>query len=148
MYSDSLCQMIRLKLTTRALRSIKKAGGLDNYVATTRHELIGLEGMRLRLAIRHQAEKNAEMQKAKEKAGLSQSPEGQKELEHQEQKELLREHRATLKQLQTGSKPALDIARLTREQAAKALGLSGLASAQQTIEYLESKRQALAAAGA
>lgn len=67
------------------------------------------------------------MQREKEKAELSQSPEGQGELEHQEQEELLREHRATLKRLQTGFKPTLGFARSTREQAAKALGLSGLA---------------------
>lgn len=138
--------MVRLKITTRALRSIKKAGGLDNYLAKTRHELIGLEGMRLRLAIRKHAERNTESQKAQEKAELSQTPEGQETLLQREQQELLRVHRQTVRQLQKGPGPTLDFARTTRELAAKALGLSGLASAQQTIEHLESRRRALATA--
>ncbi|KAF8635692.1 hypothetical protein AX15_000317 [Amanita polypyramis BW_CC] len=144
--SETLGKMIRLKLTARALRSIKKAGGLDGYVTNTRHELLGLEGMRLRLAIREQARKNAEVARLKETVELSQSPEGLEILEQRKNEELLREQRATLKQIQKGVGPTLGFARSAREQAAKALGLSGLASAQQTIEYLETKRQALATA--
>ncbi|KAM6501150.1 50S ribosomal protein L24 [Amanita muscaria] len=143
-YSETFDQMVRLKITTRALRSIKKAGGLDNYLAKTRHELIGLEGMRLRLAIRKHAERNTENQKAQEKAELSRTPEGQETLLQREQQELLRVHQQTVRQLQKG--PTLGFARTTRELAAKALGLSGLASAQQTIEHLESRRRALATA--
>ncbi|KAF8639228.1 hypothetical protein AX17_001713 [Amanita inopinata Kibby_2008] len=146
LYSETLSQMVRLKVTTRALRSVKKAGGLDAYVANTRHELIGLEGLRLRLKIRGQAQKNAEEQEVKERLELSQTPEGQNILEKERKQELLRERRAVAKRVQKGFEPTLDVARATREQAAKALGLSGLASAQQTIQYLETRRQGLASA--
>ncbi|KAK2460817.1 hypothetical protein APHAL10511_007287 [Amanita phalloides] len=148
LYSETLSGTVRLKLTARALRSIKKAGGLDSYVLNTRHELIGLEGMRLRLAVRDQAEKNSEAQKLKEAAGLSKSLEGQKTLEQQKKDRLVQEHRDSLERLQRNVKPTLGFARSMREQAAKVLGLSGLASAQQTVEYLEARRQQLAAAQA
>ncbi|VDB96696.1 unnamed protein product [Peniophora sp. CBMAI 1063] len=53
LFSDTLNKHVHVKLTTTALKTIKKyPGGLDEYVASTRHELLGHEGMRLRLAIR------------------------------------------------------------------------------------------------
>jgi large subunit ribosomal protein L28 len=36
-YSETLDEMIRFHLTTSALRSIDKAGGLDNYLLTSKH---------------------------------------------------------------------------------------------------------------
>ena len=36
-YSEILDEMIKFNLTTSALRSIDKAGGLDNYLLTTRY---------------------------------------------------------------------------------------------------------------
>ena len=36
-YSETLDQMLRFHMTTATLRSIDKAGGLDNYLLTTKH---------------------------------------------------------------------------------------------------------------
>jgi large subunit ribosomal protein L28 len=36
-YSEILDEMVRFHLTTSALRSIDKAGGLDNYLLTSKH---------------------------------------------------------------------------------------------------------------
>lgn len=69
-YSEVLDEMVRFHLTTSALRSIDKAGGLDNYILTSNHVTSG-EG----LAVKHrilnklnyeerQNAKNAEHQEA------------------------------------------------------------------------------------
>ncbi|TFK66156.1 mitochondrial 50S ribosomal protein L28-like protein, partial [Pluteus cervinus] len=52
LFSETLGANVRLKVTTRALKTVKKHGGLDNYVAQTRSDLLGQEGMRLRLLLR------------------------------------------------------------------------------------------------
>jgi hypothetical protein len=83
--------------------------------------------MRLRLALRDQAQKNADAQQLKEAAELSQSVEGQQILEQRKAEQISREHRETLKWLYDGAQPSPGLARSAREQAAKALGLSGLA---------------------
>ena len=43
-YSEVLDEMIKFHLTTSALRSIDKAGGLDNYLLTSKHVQSG-EGL-------------------------------------------------------------------------------------------------------
>jgi large subunit ribosomal protein L28 len=43
-YSEILKEMIRFHLTTSSLRSIDKAGGLDNYLLTSKHVTSG-EGL-------------------------------------------------------------------------------------------------------
>ena len=83
--------------------------------------------MRLRLALRDQAQKNAEAQQLEEAVELAQSVEGQHILEQRKKEQVYREHRETLKWLYDGAQPSLGLARSAREQAAKALGLSGLA---------------------
>ncbi|KAF9531102.1 mitochondrial 50S ribosomal protein L28-like protein, partial [Crepidotus variabilis] len=49
--SEILDSLIRVKLTTRALRTIKKKGGLDTYLKTTSSDILGDTGMRLRLRV-------------------------------------------------------------------------------------------------
>lgn len=44
-YSEILDEMVRFHITTSALRSIDKAGGLDNYLLTSRHVTSG-EGLK------------------------------------------------------------------------------------------------------
>lgn len=44
-YSEILDEMIPFHLTTSALRSIDKAGGLDNYLLTSRHVASSEEGL-------------------------------------------------------------------------------------------------------
>eukprot|EP00978_Attheya_sp_CCMP212_P020093 scaffold57136_cov47-Attheya_sp.AAC.3 len=49
-YSEVLDEMVRFHLTTSALRSIDKAGGLDNYILTSRHVKEG-EGKAMKIRI-------------------------------------------------------------------------------------------------
>jgi len=58
-----------VKLTTRALKTIRKHGGIDQYVLKTKSDLLGWEGMRLRIAVRE-----AQERKALEAEALSSSP--------------------------------------------------------------------------
>ncbi len=76
LYSDALGETVRVKLSTRALRTIRKVrclslishitsrrmylvqyGGIDQYVLNTKSDLLGWEGMRLRVAVREAQEK-------------------------------------------------------------------------------------------
>ncbi|KAG5734034.1 hypothetical protein E4T56_gene5205 [Termitomyces sp. T112] len=50
--SEALGEDVRVKVTTRALRTIKKHGGIDNYVEKSSAKVLGHEGLRLRLKIR------------------------------------------------------------------------------------------------
>ncbi|KAG2095714.1 uncharacterized protein F5147DRAFT_717951 [Suillus discolor] len=50
--SDALGRDLKVKLTTRALKSINKHGGVDNYLLRTKPDLLGMEGMRLRILVR------------------------------------------------------------------------------------------------
>ncbi|KAG2347251.1 hypothetical protein BDR05DRAFT_906039 [Suillus weaverae] len=52
--SDALGHDVKVKLTTRALKSINKHGGVDNYLLRTKPDLLGIEGMRLRILVREQ----------------------------------------------------------------------------------------------
>ncbi|KAF9011705.1 hypothetical protein BDQ17DRAFT_1232897 [Cyathus striatus] len=78
--SETLDQEFKLKVTTRALKTIKKNGGLDNYVKNTRHELLGDEGMRLRLLIKDAAEQKKQERKH---VGLHEALSSQKQLDLQ-----------------------------------------------------------------
>jgi len=69
--------LIRVKLTTRAMKTIKKKGGLDNYLKTSSPEVLGYEGMRLRSIIREEelkkkkrSPKNFEVISASERKSL------------------------------------------------------------------------------
>ncbi|KAF8477717.1 mitochondrial 50S ribosomal protein L28-like protein [Russula ochroleuca] len=59
LFSDALGQMVRVKLSTRALKTIRKCGGIDQYVLGTKSDLLGWEGMRLRVAVREAQERRA-----------------------------------------------------------------------------------------
>lgn len=73
LYSDALGETVRVKVTTRALKTIRKVrrspsrrvsmsisfvqyGGIDQYVLNTKSDLLGWEGMRLRVAVREAQE--------------------------------------------------------------------------------------------
>ncbi|KAG6830975.1 hypothetical protein H0H87_006626 [Tephrocybe sp. NHM501043] len=53
--SETLGEDVRVKLTTRALKTIKKYGGIDNYVEKSSAKILGHEGIRIRLQIREHA---------------------------------------------------------------------------------------------
>ncbi|KZV95985.1 hypothetical protein EXIGLDRAFT_671558 [Exidia glandulosa HHB12029] len=59
LYSRVMGEWIKLTLTTRALRCIDKAGGLDEYIMNTKSDLLGWEGMRLRVMLRERMKENA-----------------------------------------------------------------------------------------
>ncbi|KAI0342242.1 hypothetical protein BDW22DRAFT_1357542 [Trametopsis cervina] len=56
LFSDALQKKILLKVTARALRTIKKHGSLDEYVLRTKPDLLGWEGMRIRMAVKEARE--------------------------------------------------------------------------------------------
>lgn len=62
-YSEVLDEMVRFHITTSALRSIDKAGGLDNYLLTSKHIASG-EGLAVKKRIVNQL-KYEKRQKAK-----------------------------------------------------------------------------------
>jgi large subunit ribosomal protein L28 len=88
LHSEVLGENVKVKLTTRALKTIKKVrfnvcpftqqfltgsvpvqyGGLDNYLLNTKTDLLGQEGMRLRVMVREkrnlEALENAEVPRA------------------------------------------------------------------------------------
>lgn len=54
LYSAALCRWVRLKITVRALRTIDKVGGLDNYLlggTAARLKELGEHGWKLRWAV-------------------------------------------------------------------------------------------------
>ncbi|KAJ4482320.1 hypothetical protein J3R30DRAFT_3285629 [Lentinula aciculospora] len=51
-FSDSLNENVRVKVTTRALKTIKKHNGIDNYVLNMPTKTLGWEGMRIRLMVK------------------------------------------------------------------------------------------------
>ncbi|KAI0251505.1 mitochondrial 50S ribosomal protein L28-like protein [Lactifluus subvellereus] len=59
LFSDVLSEKVRVKLSTRALKTIRKYGGIDQYVLNTKSALLGWEGMRLRIAVRDAQERKA-----------------------------------------------------------------------------------------
>ena len=68
-YSEILDEMVRFHLTTSALRSIDKAGGLDNYLLTSKHVVEG-EGKVIKRRILN---KLKQLEKANNAAGVETS---------------------------------------------------------------------------
>ena len=60
-YSEVLDEMIRFHLTTSTLRSIDKAGGLDNYLLTSKHVTSG-EGLAAKKRVMNRLKYNARME--------------------------------------------------------------------------------------
>ena len=58
--SETLDEMVRFHLTTSALRSIDKAGGLDNYLLTSKHVTSG-EGLEVKDRILEKMKLNEEL---------------------------------------------------------------------------------------
>jgi len=52
MLSDALGQAVRLKLSTRAIRTIEKNGGIDAYLLTTSNAKLTEEGLKLKRRIK------------------------------------------------------------------------------------------------
>lgn len=141
LFSGTLGETVRVKVTTRALKTIKKHGGLDNYVSKTRADILGWEGMRIRLMVREHAER-----KAMGQIGGNKVADGETTADPTiDAKAKKREKRIALRELTAlrWSKPTLDSAREDRLKAMAALNLDSLPSAKQTIRFLKDRRQSL-----
>lgn len=68
LYSEMLGSMIKTKVTTRALKTIDKHGGLDGYLLNARIDSLGLEGLRLREKVLNVKERELTLRKAGETA--------------------------------------------------------------------------------
>ncbi|GLB38318.1 putative ribosomal L28 family protein [Lyophyllum shimeji] len=147
LFSETLGEQLRVKLTTRALRTIKKHGGLDNYVEKTSAKILGWEGMRIRLKLREHAEASTSTTTA------TKTPTTESGSEASSSKvtpvvsagKALRQKlraRAELKRV-AEVQPTGWSARQAREKAMKALGLDSLPSARKTIAYLKQQQNDL-----
>ena len=68
-YSETLDEMIRFHLTAATLRSIDKAGGLDNYLLTSKHVKKG-EGMAVKQQILRKLRDNGKAEHSNEEESL------------------------------------------------------------------------------
>ncbi|HLS68211.1 MAG TPA: 50S ribosomal protein L28 [Kiloniellales bacterium] len=59
LYSDSLKRMVRLRLSTAAIRTIERKGGLDAFLLGTNRSKLGLEAQRLRRQVARATERQA-----------------------------------------------------------------------------------------
>ncbi|TIB74807.1 hypothetical protein E3Q22_00025 [Wallemia mellicola] len=51
LFSDSLQDFVKMKVSTKALRSIDRMGGLDNYLMKSSDDKLGLYGRALRRSV-------------------------------------------------------------------------------------------------
>ncbi|KAJ7460924.1 hypothetical protein B0H11DRAFT_2286019 [Mycena galericulata] len=139
LFSDTLQSHVRVKLTTTALKTIKKKGGIDNYVMQTGADLLGWRGMQIRLLICEGQKKNPAIAtkdtgKAVESAGVKPARSKMAPL-----RATAPDPNHTLKALQN-PRIASSFVRFTRRMAAKALGTTGFASAKDTIQYMKQQK--------
>ncbi|KAJ7090362.1 hypothetical protein B0H15DRAFT_261743 [Mycena belliarum] len=138
-FSDTLQSHIQVKVTTTALKTIKKKGGIDNYVLQTKADLLGWKGMQMRLMVREGQKNNADTPKEADKA--TPEPPRRKQARSKMAPLLAAESdpASTLKALDS-AKVSSSFVRYTRRMAAKALGKTGFASAAETIQYMKKQK--------
>lgn len=56
LFSEKLSRFVEVKVTARALRTVDKYGGLDNYLLMSKDTALGAKGMRLRMEIKQKLE--------------------------------------------------------------------------------------------
>ncbi|KAJ7491209.1 hypothetical protein FB451DRAFT_1080109 [Mycena latifolia] len=137
-FSDTLQSHVQVKVTTSALKTIKKKGGIDNYVLQTKADLLGWKGMQIRLMVREGQKRNADMVKETAEPAV----EKRKRARPSKMAPLQAPNSdpaATLKVLEN-PRSASKFVRYTRRMAAKALGLTGFASAEDTIKYMKQQK--------
>lgn len=78
-YSETLDEMVRFHLTTSALRSIDKAGGLDNYLLTSKYVTEG-EGLVVKQRILKKMAKDAKKKEKAEEMAAAGEEEGKKSI--------------------------------------------------------------------
>ncbi|CAK5279455.1 unnamed protein product [Mycena citricolor] len=122
LFSESMQDFVRVKLTTAAL---KTKGGIDNYVIQTGSETLGFKGMQIRQRVRDAQARNAESEAAAQASTSKPAP---------------TPSRAATFDPMESRRSALKFVRHTRRLAAKALGLTGFASAKDTINYMKEQK--------
>ncbi|KAJ6546952.1 hypothetical protein B0H19DRAFT_1163179 [Mycena capillaripes] len=135
LFSETLQSHVRVKVTTAALKTIKKKGGVDNYVMQTSADLLGWKGMQLRVTLREAQKNNATI--ATDAPAPVQS--AAKPARSSKKALLPTEPTSALKTLESNRK-ASKFVRYNRRMAAKALGKSGFASAEETIKYMKQQK--------
>ncbi|KAF7289501.1 Mitochondrial 50S ribosomal protein [Mycena chlorophos] len=122
-FFESLQSFLPVKVTTAALKTIKKAGikgGIDNYVLQTHSETLGWKGMELRTMVQDALNKKKALEKPAEPVEIP-----------------------STRSTEAKTIPPSKFLRYTRRMAAKALGDSGLASAEDTIKYMKYQQRRL-----
>ncbi|KAJ7915549.1 50S ribosomal protein L24 [Mycena leptocephala] len=123
LFSETLQSHVRVKLTTAALKTIKKKGGVDNYLMQTSANLLGWKGMQLRVTLRDAQKKNAA-----DAAELARAQSPVVKPPRSPQRSFLpADPTSALKALES-RKTASKFVRHNRRMAAKALGKPGFAS--------------------
>ncbi|KAJ4491172.1 hypothetical protein C8J55DRAFT_421558 [Lentinula edodes] len=120
-FSEALNENVRVKVTTRALKTIKKHNGIDNYVHNMPSKTLGWEGMRIRQMVKS-ALKDPRMP-----AGLSEEEANTwiaKRTEEVEIQTATEARREEIARILRNKLPNLTTARKATEQALKALGPS------------------------
>ena len=62
-YSDILNQMVRLKISTKAMKSIEFAGGLDKYIVSIPNNKLSGKALKLKKAIKQKINKSPKVEK-------------------------------------------------------------------------------------
>ena len=62
-YSDILNQMVRLKISTKAIKSIECAGGFDKYIVSIPNKKLSSKALKLKKAIKTKIIKSPEIKK-------------------------------------------------------------------------------------
>ena len=62
-YSDILNQMVRLKISTKAMKSIECAGGFDKYIVLMPNNKLSSKALKLKKAIKTKIKKSAKIEK-------------------------------------------------------------------------------------
>ncbi|KAF8191469.1 hypothetical protein K438DRAFT_1591027 [Mycena galopus ATCC 62051] len=119
LFSETLQSHVRVKMTTAALKTIKKKGGVDNYLMQTSAELLGWKGMQMRVTLREAQKKNAAAAESAE--SVVKPPRRPKRIL------VAPEPETALKALED-PRTAADFVRRFRLMAAKASGKLGVAS--------------------
>ncbi|KAJ6500613.1 50S ribosomal protein L24 [Mycena sanguinolenta] len=131
LFSETLQSHVRVKVTTAALKTIKKKGGVDNYLMQTSAEMLGWKGLQMRITLREAQKKNA--------AATADAADSTAKPARHKRSLISPEPKTALKALED-PRTASDFVRRTRLMAAKALGKSGVASAEETIEYMKQQK--------
>ncbi|KIK69706.1 hypothetical protein GYMLUDRAFT_34107 [Collybiopsis luxurians FD-317 M1] len=135
LFSEALGNNVRVKATTRALKTIKKHKGVDNYVLNMPSETLGWEGMRIRQMVRD-ALKSPRTAVSEEE---DLSTRVMKEFEKLKVNEAAEARGKEISRIVRNDLPDLGTARRTTEKALEVLGPS--ASPRRVLKYMKEQQK-------